>query len=92
MHRARRLRCASAVLLALALSACGNEAPAGRVGAKDALKQFARESIDPAVEEKVRWKVLEARDEPLPVGAKAPPVEGVAAGRPALLLFYRGHW
>jgi len=84
--------CAAAALLALASGACGKDAPGDPALAKKTPTLPARETIDPAVEAKVREKFLEARDEPLAVGVMAPPVEGVSTGKPALLLFYRGHW
>jgi hypothetical protein len=41
---------------------------------------------------RVARRALEARDEPLPVGAIAPAIEGMTKGKPAIVVFYRGHW
>jgi len=60
--------------------------PAARADGK------TREKLTPAQERAAQAEKLRRRDQPLSVGAKAPPVNEKLKGKTAVVVFYRGAW
>ena len=78
-----------AALGVLALAACGDDTPGEDAGSAEAPY---RESIDPERTARVASRALPKRDTPIEVGAQAPAFEALPEGKPAIVVFYRGHW